>query len=463
MLFSDFKVSGREIRRVGVFGLGKSNIGVVEYISKKHPNVTFCLRSDKPIDKNAAMRVALFNEIYEGDHAFDNLAEDVIFLSPSARWDKKEFEEAKNGGVLLSSDAHLFFENFKNEVFAISGSDGKSTTTTLTALLLNERYSTLAVCGNIGRSMSSVLRENHHAAVTELSSFQLMNLKPHSKRSLITNITPNHLDWHSSFDEYVQAKTNLYENAEERVFCADSDITVSLLKKFPAFAIYSATLSEKDLRAVSDAEVYVWCENGFIVANGERLLNVDAIAASGSHNLSNLMAAISMTYGLISKRHIQTVAENFKGLAHRNRLVYQRCGIDFYDSSIDSTPKRTATTLASHKDNVTLILGGKGKGLSYSELCDPINKHAKCVVICGENRDQIYDDIRSCVLKDGKTRILLADSFEDAIISAISETEPGGAVLLSPASTSYDRFANFEERADAFLSIIKNFYENKLQ
>ena len=458
MKISNLVINGKTVKKVGVFGLGKSNAGVVDYISRKYDNVIFYLRSDKPIEQDDGMRVKLFKEIYKDAHAYEEPEEDILFLSPSVRWDKAELSPFKDRGAILSSDADFFFKNFKDDVFAISGSDGKSTTSTLTYLLLTERYSPLSLCGNIGSAMTPLLSSYTQAAVSELSSFQLMNISPRSRRALITNITPNHLDWHTSFEEYVRAKENIYTNAEERVFCCDFTHTKELVAKYTPFALYSLYMPEKELRAISKSEVYIYLEDGYITANGERLLSIDDISAKGMHNVSNFMAAIAMSYGLISKQQIVKVAKEFKGLRHRNMPIYRKSDITFYDSSIDSTPKRTVTTILSHSERLTLILGGKSKALPYDELCEPIKQKVGTVVITGENQREIYDALCRGKVQDSGVRILLSDSFDKAVISAINSAKSGESVLLSPASTSYDTFKNFEERGDAFATIVKNFY-----
>ncbi len=453
-------LKNKEIKSVGVVGLGKSSIGVIDYISHGYKNVSFCLRSDKPVSENDAMCVTKFAKIEQRERAFHNIEEDVLFLSPSVRRDRPELRLAEKSGVLLSSDAELFFEKFTGDVYAVSGSDGKSTTSKILSLLLSERYGTAPAIGNIGEAMSPLINSKFKAAVTELSSFQLMNFSPHAKRALITNISPNHLDWHTSFEEYRAAKENLMRYSEERIFNYDCEYSREMLSRYPAFAVYSSVFAEKELTKCLKAQVYLSRKDGYIIANGEKILDTGAIKAASEHNFINFMAAIAASFGLVSRAHIEKVAATFSGLKHRNEFIGNFGGISYFESSIDSSPKRTVTTLSSH-GAVTLILGGRSKGLDYGELTLPLEEKAVAIVLVGENRDEILSAIsRGSKISEGVIPVMRAECLEEAVKLAATVTKTGGTVLFSPASTSFDAFKNFEERGDFFTRTVKNYYKN---
>lgn len=452
-------LNGKEIKNVGVVGLGKSSIGVIDYLSRQYGNVSFCLRSDKPINKSEAMRVTNFKRIEQCERAFCDIEEDILFLSPSVRRDRRELQLAKDKGVILSSDAELFFESYPGDIYAVSGSDGKSTTTKILSLLLSERYGSTPAIGNIGEAMSPIIDSDAKAAAAELSSFQLMNFTPRSKRALITNISPNHLNWHTSFFEYRAAKENLMTCAEERIFNLDCEYSREMLSRYDAFAVFSAVRSEKELTKLRKAEVYLSLCDGYIIANGEKILNTSDILAYSEHNRVNFMAAIAASFGLVSRAHIEKIAKTFSGLGHRNEFIGSFGGISYFESSIDSSPKRTATTLSSH-NAVTLILGGRSKGLDYRELISPLEEKAKAIVLMGENAEEIFSAIsKSKKISSGEIPTARAESLTDAVRLADELTGAGGTVLFSPASTSFDAFKDFEERGDRFRLTVKSYYE----
>lgn len=444
-----FIYDGKEIKSIGFLGYGKSNEGIQNYLRKHFSGLRFILRSDSQIE----MQDGIFHKTHTGNSAYDEINEDILFLSPSARRDKWELLEARERGVLLSSDAEFFLSGTGSDVFAITGSDGKSTTTTLTAMMLAESYKAAIPCGNIGEAMTPHLDdEAGYAYVAELSSFQLMYMKPRVRRAVITNITENHLNWHTSFEEYINAKRNVFENAEERIINFDCEISRKLARDYPIFAVFSRKKSEAELRCLLKAEIYVTENDGYITVSGERLLALRDIRVSGAHNVLNFMAAIAMSYGIAPKEQVFRVAKNFSGLRHRCEFIREVLGVRYYNSSIDSSPKRTCATLDTFSDRVIVILGGRSKGLDFSELVPMLEKRAKAIVLTGE----CADEIESSISKSARFSIphTMKQGFEDAVKYAVSIAKNGDTVILSPAATSYDEFRNFEERGDAFRRII---------
>ena len=441
-------IGKRKITRLGFFGLGRSNSALAGYIKENYPEVRLILRADA---EDASDIPKCFDAVYCGRDAARDMCEDALMLSPSVRADRTELLAAKAKGVLITSETEFFFERYPGECFAISGSDGKSTTTTLTALLLLERFHGAMAVGNIGTPLTLGL--SAPAVAAELSSFQLMDTRPRSTRAVITNITKNHLNWHKDYEEYKASKENLYKNAAERVFNYDCPESVRLSKKYGAFAITSTRHCEEDLRELIRAEVYITLRDGYICANGERLVELTRIRLCGEHNLKNLMSAVALTFGYVSRAHICEVAESFAGLAHRNELIGTYGGVRYYNSSIDSSPTRTITTLGAHPSGITLILGGKSKGLDYSPLGPILEAKARVVIIVGENREEILSAIGGCNID-----IRCRDSLYDAVRLASEITECGGEVLLSPASTSFDAFKDYRERGEAFTKFVKEIH-----
>ncbi len=444
-----FYYNGKEIRRVGFLGFGKSNLGIFSYLSGRY-DFEVTLRASTPIDaSHICPKFAYF-----GKDALSNIDEDILFLSPSVRRDVCEIEIAQSKGILISSDAEFFFENSQSDVYAVTGSDGKSTTSYLTSYLLKNDYKNTVCCGNIGESMTPHLNDPSDTAyTTELSSFQLMYLSPKNTRCVITNITPNHLNWHKSFEEYITAKTHILENSKERIFNFDCNISRNIAKSYKVFAVFSKNYSEDYLRKCVSADLYITLCDGSITVCGEKILKATDIFVSGEHNVLNFMAAIAMSYGKARKKDIENLAKTFRGLPHRCEFVCESNGVKFYDSSIDSSPNRCAATLKSMQNKVILILGGRSKGLDYKELLSVLEEKTRFVVLTGE----VGEKIKELIIDNGCSGIKFEykHDFYDAIERAAREAKTGDTVLLSPAATSFDRFSNFEERGNAFKEHIR--------
>ncbi len=448
----EFIYHGKKIKSVGVFGLGKSNIGVIRYLNRCDTNIRFTLRQDGEIDINDAMRVTKFDRVLTKDKALSDISEDIIFLSPSTKR-----ERFWGTGATLLSDAELFFDLAKRDVFAVSGSDGKSTTTTLNSLILTNSGVENSCIGNVGEPMSPHIDEDF-AAVVELSSFQLKYLNVNFGRTLVTNITPNHLDWHTSYDDYIQTKAKLFTNAKEPIINLDDKVSASFIDKIKPFAVFSTKMSEKELTNAK-AELIGYVKDGFICVNGEKILDTGAILSKNSYNIANFLGAILLSYGYATEDGIYRTARSFSSLKHRCETVFEHNGTVYVDSSIDSTPQRCITTLKSLDRRVILIIGGRTKGLDFSVLIPYIIKYAKALILTGESgKDAFRQLMETQEYKRAKIPTDYVPEFDGAVLSAIKKAEATDTVLLSPAFTSYDSFKNFEERGDRFKEIIKNYY-----
>ena len=449
-----FKLYSKDVKSVGFLGLGKSNLGVFEYLSKHIKNLDVTVRNNSPADVSFLSP----RRVFFGKETLQSIEEDILFISPSARRDIKELKDAAARGVILSSDAELFFENTAADVFCVTGSDGKSTTTYLTSRLISDNCKKAVAFGNIGQAMSPYLDGDENTRyVAELSSFQLMYLKPKSERSIITNVTENHLNWHTSFEEYINAKRSVFENSKNRVVNFDCEISRRIAKDYSIFAVFSTENDENTLKKLIKAELYVTLADGIICVSGEPVLKTHDIKTCGHHNVLNFMSAIAMSYGLYEKENLTSLAREFGGLAHRCELVGELNGVSYYDSSIDSSPKRCAATLSMLSDKLIVILGGRSKKLDFSELMPILKRKAKLVIIMGECQKEIEDAVISYEKSsDSVITYKLIDNFYDAIDYATTVAEPGDKVVLSPGATSYDNFANFEERGEAFKLFLKS-------
>lgn len=443
-----FAFKGRAIRKVGFLGFGISNSDLYNYLRKNAVGVEYTLRqSDTLLPKDAS-----FDRVFTGGGWLDGIDEDVLFLSPSVRRDDKRLSDAEKRGVILSSDTELFLSLTRGDVFAITGSDGKSTTTYLTALLLSETYASALPCGNFGEPLSRHISDGAGCAYAlELSSFTLNYLKPASCRAVITNISENHLNWHSSFEEYIEAKRNILVNTEKRIYSYDCPITRKLAKDFPAYAVFSAELSESELRRAAEAELYLTLANGNIYLNGEAALELNSAYVKGRYNVLNFMAAIAMTAGLVSPSYRKRALEGFRGLPHRCEKIGEFRGIRYFNSSIDTSPKRCVNTLSAFRERVILILGGRTKGQDYTELLPAIKKRVKHIALTGECAEELYELLKNDrEIEEIGIKYAIVKDFFEAVVYAATVAREGDTVLLSPAATSYDRFKNFEERGEYF-------------
>lgn len=454
-----FLYKGRAIKSVGFIGFGKSNVDLYSYLKKSCVGVEYTVRSDvEPMPP-----AELPDRVLLGDAMLDDIREDVLFLSPSVRRDDPRLKEAMSRGTILSSDTELFLELTKGDIFAISGSDGKSTTAYLTSLMLANAYKGAIPCGNFGEPLSRHIDDgNGYAYALELSSFTLNYLAPRSKRAVITNVTENHLNWHSSFEEYISAKRNVFVNAESRIFCYDCPVSRRIAADFPIFGVFSALVSENELRKAVNAELYITLHNGKIIMNGEETVNTKTMRAVGNHNILNVMAALAMTDGIADRKYVQSIAESFRGLSHRCEEIGAFRGVRYYDSSIDTSPKRCAATLSSFGKRVIVILGGRSKGLDFSELIPALKAYAKHIVLTGECAREMFD----LFAKDGgldslNIKYAIVDDFVEAVVYAATVAREGDSVLLSPAATSYDRFKNFEERGSFFRLCVNGFAKER--
>ncbi len=439
----------KNTKRVGFLGLGKSNLAILSLLPKE---TKIILRSETPISREAIPRGIRPEKILEGSRAFENPEEDILFLSPSVRREREELSKIWKAGVLPSSDFELFIKLNSKPVFSVTGSDGKSTTATLAASLLSEGRSRVTPIGNVGTPFVKFLQGKcGKYAVTEVSSFSLRYAAPKSKRAVITNITPNHLNWHKDYEEYIEAKLSLLDSAEEIVISADDRLLLEYSRGKKIFAVTSFEKSYKEIKQDINASVFYTVESGFIKRNGEELFPVSLLKRRESHNIKNLLSALALTDGYVSFNQAKKVASEFGGLPHRLEEIAVHRGIKFINSSIDTSPARCSESLSSLNNNVIVILGGKSKGCDYEMLRKPLSKHARLAVITGENREEIKKDIR------GSTECVIVEDFEDAVLYAASVAENGDCVLLSPASTSYDCFRSFEERGNRFKEIILDY------
>lgn len=447
----DFRLRCGRTPTVGLVGLGTSNLAILGELI----GIPTVIRSHAPLNLSALPPSALEIGFHEGEQALFGIYEDILVLSPSVRRDKRELREAQKRGTILTSDAELFFDGHEAAVWAVTGSDGKSTTATLAAMLLSEKYPDVELLGNIGTPFST---HKGGAAVAELSSFQLLYTEPKSEGALITPLTPNHLDWHLDLDEYVSAKLNIFKHAKRRVSTPDTQLSDKLASEVGCDIMYSTKLPCSELMHRYRAEHFITLERGSIMLDGKELIPTSACKRREIHNIHNLMGAIALTLGECSGEHIHSVAADFSGLEHRCEHFLSAGGIDFINSSIDTTPSRTASTLSSLGRRVRLILGGKGKQLSLSPCIPLIERYADRISLYGETADEYLAELRDSRMAE-RIECKAFTYFDAAIEHALSGISEGDTLLLSPAATGYGEFHSFAERGTYFKKYITDKYK----
>lgn len=445
-----YNVAGKNIT---VIGIGISNLPLIKYLVSLGANVTACdRRSAEDLGKNYTELEKLGVKFNLGDGYLNNLSGDMIFKTPGMRYDVPELLKAKENGSIVTSEMEVFFEVCPSHIIAVTGSDGKTTTTTLIHKMMTDAGYKTWLGGNIGNPLltdTEKMKENDWV-ILELSSFQLHTMRKSPEIAVITNISPNHLDMHKDYKEYIDAKKNimLYQNEGDTLIVnADNQVTADIGK--------SANGAVKYFSRNGMADVYL---DGNIIKRGiVEILNIKDIKIPGMHNVENYMAAIAAVSGLVSKDVIVNVAKTFGGVEHRIELVRTLDGVKYYNSSIDSSPNRTINTLRVFPNKVIMIAGGKDKGIPYDEIGPALAEHVKVLILIGATSDKIQEALDAEINKTGNGKdieVIRATSYEDAVNTARSKAHDGDVVLLSPASTSFDMFRNFEERGNLFKKIV---------
>ena len=430
--------------RICLLGYGTTNRAILDIIRSMDIKAKISVRQSGKVYDTPPADV----EMICGKDALDVIDADIVFASPSVRRERLKL----SAGTHLTSDTDIFFSERRKNLFLVSGSDGKSTVTTLASLFLSPSFPNLFTGGNLG-TPTAYASLSSDAFLLELSSFNLRYCTPKSDRAVLTNVTPNHLDWHKDLVEYESTKALLIESTNQAVLPLSCSYNEHLASSVDAFALVSTVSTDEELRATYSTEHTVTLNDGKIFIDKDAILTVDEIARHEKHNVENLMSAIALTLGYATENHIKTVASSFNGLEHRCEHFHIG-GIDYINSSIDTTPERTKATLMSLDRRVHLILGGRGKGLSPEPLRNALLKYAERIFVYGEIAEEIYEWIEN----DEDLAMIphtLFSSLKEAIESADGNIERGQTLLLSPAATSYGEFKSFNERGRFFKEYIQ--------
>ncbi len=439
-------------KTVAVIGLGISNTPLIGWLLDRGALVT--ARDKKEFDALPDAVKAYQDRGVRfvcGEGYLSGLTEEVIFKAPGLRYDLPPIAEAVEKGAVLTSEMELFFELCPCKILGVTGSDGKTTSTTLLYKCLAAEYGEdkVFVGGNIGKPLLPELDKMDETcfAVVELSSFQLHTMRHSPDVALITNLSPNHLDYHKGMEEYVEAKKNIYLHMKPGsvvVLNGRNEVTKTLGADAPeGVAVRHFLAGEAVVR------------DGVIEYEGEPVLKTDEILIPGNHNIENYCGIIAALHGLVSPETIREIARTFGGVAHRIELARVKDGVRYYNSSIDSSPTRTTAALNSFQEKVIVICGGYDKHIPFEPLAEPLCEKAKTVVLTGATAGKIKEALlASPCYREGHPKIVEEGDFRKAVLAASREAKEGDVVLLSPACASFDAFPNFEARGNTFKEIV---------
>ena len=434
-------------KRIAVLGLGVSNRPLVKLLLEFGCDVVGCDRTPREkLDDEVLELERLGCRLSLGDGYLDDVEADVLFRTPGMHPGHPAIEALRSRGAEVVSEMEIFFRVCPCTLIAVTGSDGKTTTTTLISEMLKASGKTVWLGGNIGTPLLPLCRRmgEEDYAVVELSSFQLMDMTRSPHIAVVTNLAPNHLDVHKDMDEYVDAKKNIFRfqgKDDILILNADNAITAS----------FSGNGETRFFSRQGRADVYE--QDGVIYRRGIKIMDSRDILLPGTHNIENYMAAIAALEGLVSDETICHVARNFGGVEHRIELVRIKDGVRFYNDSIASSPSRTIAGLRSFPEKVILIAGGYDKHIPYDVLGPEICAHCKKLYLGGTTGPKIRAAVESCTGE--QPEIVDCGDFESAVRAAAAGAQPGDVVLMSPASAAFDQFKNFMVRGAFFKKIVK--------
>lgn len=435
-------------------GIGRSHMPLIELFQKQGAKVSARdKRALEELGENGEKLRSLGIRLILGADYLKDLTEDIIFRTPGMRYYLPELTEARARGRVVTSELEVFFALCPCKTYAVTGSDGKTTTTSILAEFLKAQGRTVHLGGNIGKPLLpeiGSIRETD-CAVAELSSFQLISMREGPDVAVVTNLTPNHLDMHKDMQEYIDAKKNvfLHQNAFSRtVLNADNEITAS----FAAETRGDTWMFSRKARPARG----VWCDGESIFVGDERLLSVSSIKLPGWHNVENYMAAIGAVWGDVSPENIRKVAAEFGGVEHRAELVREFDGVRYYNDSIASSPTRTISgTLSLYPEKIILICGGYDKHIPYDPLGPAVCDKVKTLIVMGDTGPKIEEAVRKAPgYQEGAPAICRVKDMAEAVETARRNAQAGDVVSLSPASAAFDLYPNFEVRGRHFKELV---------
>ena len=443
-------------KSVAVIGCGVSNKPLAIRLLEHGCDVTVCdKRSSAELGDDYTLLNGLGCKFRLGEDYLESLDFDLIFRTPGLMPFDEHLIYAREHGACVTSEMELFFKLCPCRIIAVTGSDGKTTTTTIISELLKAQGYTVHLGGNIGKPLlcetDSMKPEDF--AVLELSSFQLHSMDCKPDVAVITNISPNHLDKHKDYQDYIDAKASIFLSQDEKcrlVLNRENEFSDYYAKSAHSDVSYFSRVSELQSGAYSDGRFVYRVRDGV----KSKVMDLDEIKLPGTHNLENYLAAFAATDGLVSDDICRQVAMSFAGVEHRLERVREKDGVIYINDSIGTSPSRTAAGLHAMKTKPILIAGGYDKHIPFDSLGDEICLHAKALFLCGATADKIAAAVKNSEHYTDDFPMFIMDDFRETVIAASEYAKAGDVVLLSPACAAFDRFKNFMERGKIFKEIV---------
>ncbi len=435
-------------------GIGRSHMPLIRLFQEKGALVSARdKRSLEELGDNGKALQEWGVQLILGENYLEDLREDIIFRTPGMKYHLPQLEAARKRGAAVTSEMEVFFQLCPCKIYAVTGSDGKTTTTSIIAELLKAQGKTVHLGGNIGKPLLPEIEsiQPEDCAVVELSSFQLISMRESPDVAVVTNLSPNHLDVHKDMQEYIDAKKNilLHQGAFSRtVLNAGNEITASFAPQVRGDCWM--------FRRGAPVERGVWCDGETIYVHGQPLLPISQIRIPGWHNVENYMAAIAAVWGDVEPETIRRVAETFAGVEHRAEFVRELRGVKYYNDSIATSPTRVISGMLSlFPQKILLIAGGYDKHIPFEPLGPAVCEKVKTLILLGDTAQKIQDAVQAAPqYQEGCPEILRVDNMEQAVAAAAAHAQPGDIVSLSPACAAFDLYPNFEVRGRHYKDIV---------
>lgn len=446
-------------RKVAIIGLGVSNIPLIDYMYQKKARVTvFDDREKESIPKELMDKI----ELYKFEYSFgkNNLKKlinfDIIFRSPSCLPTKPELEEEAKRGAIVTTEIEMLMKMCPCKTIGVTGSDGKTTTTSLISAILKQAGYHTYLGGNIGTPLFTKLPEMkpEDIVVLELSSFQLMGMKVSPNIGVITNITPNHLNIHKDYQEYIDAKKNIfkYQNKNDRIVLNyDNEITRKCAKEAEAQVVLFSSKEKLENGFIVDGKMIKECKDNI----REHILDIQDVILKGEHNYQNIATALAATKTLVNIEDAAETIKKFNSVEHRLEFVKEINQVKWYNDSASSSPTRTISGIRAFDEELILIAGGYDKNLDYTPLAKPIVDKVKTLLLIGQTSGKIFEAVKQEMERQNKdVRIYMCDTLKETVDIANRIAKEGQVVLFSPGSASFDMFKNAYDRGNQFKNLV---------
>ena len=448
-------------KNIAIIGLGVSNIPLLEYFYNLDCKISvFDNREKEEISQEVLEQIEKYSvEYYGGKNNLENLkGYNIIFRSPSVMPYRKELKEEEERGAIITSEIEMVLKLTPSKVIGITGTEGKTTTTSIIYEIIKKAGYNCYLGGNIGKPIFTKVKDMkpEDVIILEMSSFQLTSMNVSPEISVVTNIFPDHLNIHSSYEEYREEKKNIFKHQSENglvVLNYDNEFTREFAKQANGKIIFFSSKEKLQDGYIYDNSdgIIKYCEDGV----RRHIIKKDEIKLRGIHNYENICAALAATSPLVDIDTQIEAVKNFIGVEHRLEFVRELNGVKWYNDSIGTSPASTIAGLNAFDEEIILLAGGSDKGLDYKEVGEAIANKVKTLILTGPTSAKIEEACKNA--NNGENvEICYAKNLENAVNIAKQKSKPGQIVLLSPASASFDAFKNFEDRGNKFKQYVNN-------